>query len=174
VIRRVREAVARFLQTVLDSIAGDTRVAWVIVAAGTVLLLLVVWRATRGFEADRRLVTVPEREPVRSAHEWAREADEHASAGRWREAVRCRYAALVARLVEAGTISEVPGRTVRELDHEVDQAAPALAGTVRRAGDVFEEVWYGHADAGPDELAVVVAAVDEVAASVGSKREVRA
>jgi hypothetical protein len=174
VIRRAREAVARFLQSVLDAVAGDTRVAWVIVAAGTVLLLVVIWRATRGFDADRRVATVPEQDPARSAREWTLEADEHSAAGRWREAVRCRYAALVAHLVEAGTIAEVPGRTVRELDEEVERAAPAIAVPVRRAGDTFDEVWYGHADAGPDDVADVAAAVAEVAARIGRVREVRA
>jgi hypothetical protein len=174
VIRRIREVVARFVQTLLDAVAGDTRVAWVIVAGGTLVLLLVVWRATRGFVADRRLATVPEEEPARSAREWTLAADEHTAAGRWREAVRYRYAALVAHLAESGTLGEVPGRTVRELDHEVEQAAPALASAVRRAGTVFEDVWYGHADVGPTEHAVVAGAVEEVVGHLGRGREVRA
>jgi hypothetical protein len=45
---------------------------------------------------------------------------------------------------------------VGELDREV-AARPRAAAVAAPA--VFEEVWYGHGEAGPDELAVVAAAV---------------
>jgi hypothetical protein len=159
---------------VLETVADDSRVAWAIVAVGTALLAVVVWRATRGWNADRTVATVPDAEPARSAAEWQAEADDHAAAGRWRDAIRCRYAALVTTLVEAGTIADVPGRTVGELDREVAVAAPTLASGVRRAGATFEEVWYGHADAGPEGLEVVASAVDDVARALGRRREVGA
>jgi hypothetical protein len=163
VLRRIREAVARFLQTAFDAVVADTWMAWAIVAVGSALLLLVVWRATRGWNADRSVATVPESEPGRSAAEWLADADAHAAAERWREAVRCRYAALVATLVEGGAIADQPGRTVGELDREVDLAAPSIAAVVRQAGALFEEVWYGHADAGPSELDAIGAAVEQAA-----------
>jgi hypothetical protein len=165
-LRRVREAAARWLELVLETLTGEPRVAWAIVAIGSTLLAVAIWRATRGWSGDRHITAVPDARPTRSAAEWAAEADGHAAAGRWREAVRCRYAALVLRLVEAGTLADVPGRTVHELDLEVATAAPTIAAAVRAAGATFEEVWYGHAEAGPDELGVVDRAVDEVARTV--------
>jgi hypothetical protein len=171
VLRRIREAIARFLQTAFDAVVADTWMAWAIVAIGAALLLLVVWRATRGWNADRSVAVVPDIEPGRSAADWLADADAHATASRWREALRCRYAALVATLVEGGAIADVPGRTVGELDREVDSAAPTIAAAVRQAGSTFEEVWYGHADAGPGELDVVGAAVDE-AATLTRRQEV--
>jgi hypothetical protein len=171
-LRRAREAVARFVELVLGTVSGDTRVAWVIVAVGTALLALVVWRATRGWNADRTVAAVPEVEPARSAADWVADAGSHAAAGRWRDAVRCRYAALVTTLVEQGTVDDVAGRTVGELDREVELAAPTLAPAVRRAGDTFEEVWYGHAAAGPDEMRVIVDATDELFRRLGGRREV--
>jgi hypothetical protein len=147
---------------VFETLAGDTRIAWGIVAVGTLLLLVAVWRATRGWSGDRTIAEVPGARPSRSAAAWAAEADTHAAAGRWRDAVRCRYAAAVTSLVEGGLLGDVPGRTVRELDDELAGAAPTLADDVRAAGAVFEEVWYGHGDAGPAEVAVVDRAAQEV------------
>jgi hypothetical protein len=171
-LRRAREAVARWLELVLDTLTGDTRVAWGIVAIGTVLLLVAVWRATRGWSGDRSIVEVPASRPSRSAAAWADEADTHAAAGRWRDAVRCRYAAAVTSLVEGGVLRDVPGRTVRELDRELTSAAPTVAAEVRDAGAVFEEVWYGHGEAGPDELAVVDRAAAEVDRALGRPAKV--
>jgi hypothetical protein len=171
-LRRAREAVARWLELVLDTLTGDTRAAWGIVAIGTVLLLVAVWRATRGWSGDRSIVEVPASRPSRSAAAWAEEADTHAASGRWRDAVRCRYAAVVGSLVEGGVLRDVPGRTVRELDRELASAAPTVAGEVRDAGAVFEEVWYGHEDAGPVELAVVDRAAAEVDRVLGRTAKV--
>jgi hypothetical protein len=173
-LRRLRETAARWLEAVLDTLGGDARVAWVIVAAGTVLLAVAVWRATRGWNADRTVTPVAPRRPVRTAADWHREADGHAAAGRWREAVRCRYAALVTALVEGGVVSDVPGRTVRELDREVAAAAPTVAGAVRSAGTTFEDAWYGHGEVGREDLEVVQGAVAAVAGLGAHRREVRA
>jgi hypothetical protein len=172
-VRRLRETAARWLEAVLETLGGDARIAWVIVAVGTVLLAVTVWRATRGWNADRTVTPVAPRRPVRTAAEWHREADGHAAAGRWREAVRCRYAALVTALVEGGVVPDVPGRTVRELDREVAASAPTLAGAVRAAGATFEEAWYGHGEVGRDDLEVVAGAVDAVAGIGGRRREER-
>jgi hypothetical protein len=171
-LRRAREAVARWLELVLETLTGDTRVAWGIVAIGTVLLLVAVWRATRGWSGDRSIAEVPGARPSRSAAAWAAEADANAAAGRWRDAVRCRYAAVVTSLVEGGVLGDVPGRTVRELDDELAGAAPTLAADVREAGAIFEEVWYGHGEAGPAELAVVDRAVREVLRTLGRPMQV--
>jgi hypothetical protein len=171
VLRRIREAVARFLQTAFDAVVADAWMAWVIVAVGSALLLLVVWRATRGWNADRSVAVVPEAEPGRSSADWLADADAHAAATRWHEAVRCRYAALVATLVEGGALADRPGRTVGELDREVAMVAPTIAAVVQQAGSTFEEVWYGHADAGPAELEAIGLAVDQ-AASLAIRQEV--
>jgi hypothetical protein len=159
VVRRIREAVARVVEAVLEAVAGDTRVAWVIVALGTAVLLVVLWRATRGWDGDRAGAVVPGGAATRTAGSWADEAAAHAAEGRWSDAVRCRYAGLVTLLVERGALPDVPGRTVGELDREVAAAAPGLAPAVAGAGQVFEEIWYGHGDASEVELAVVASAV---------------
>ena len=88
-------------------------------------------------------VTTERRRP---AVDWEREAQEHAAAGRWREALRCRYRALVARLAAAGAVDEIPGRTAGEYRLEVRRTRPDAAPPFTEATDIFERAWYGHAD----------------------------
>lgn len=78
----------------------------------------------------------------RSARDWSQEASAHESAGHWREAVRCHHRALVAELVEAGLVEDVPGRTAAE--HEAEAAASVPDGTepMGRATRLFERAWY--------------------------------
>ena len=51
---------------------------------------------------------------ARTAAQWRAEAAAHDAAGRWREALRCRYRALVAELAGRGLVEEIPGRTSGE------------------------------------------------------------
>lgn len=82
----------------------------------------------------------------RPAVDWEREAQAHAAAGRWRDALRCRYRALVARLAVVGAVDEVPGRTAGEYRLEVRRTRPDAAPSFTEATDIFERAWYGHAD----------------------------
>lgn len=82
------------------------------------------------------------REPV----DWRSEADEHRRAGRFREALRCRYRALVGDLARRGLIDEIPGRTTGEHRRQVHEVTPVAAATFDRAADLFDGAWYGHAD----------------------------
>lgn len=161
------ERLATGLAWLLDAFAGQgSLLAWVVVAVATVLLVIAVWHWTRGTLAGRSVRPAAPSAPRRSAEDWLVETREHEAAGRWREAVRARYGALVAALIESGIVDELPGRTVRELDREVAVAAPTLAGSVRRAGERFEAVWYGNVAAHPDDAAVV----GEALAAVGGRR----
>lgn len=159
----LRDQVAAGLGWLVDRLTGDgSVVAWIVVVAAAALLAAAVWAWTRGLVVDRRAPSVPAPAPTRTAADWSEEAAGHAAAGRWREAVRARYAALVSLLAESGVVEDVPGRTVRELDRAVGSAAPVLEPAVQRAGRCFEEVWYGRAPTGPEDLAVVTAALRTV------------
>ena len=159
---RVGEWLAGFLEGLAAALSGSTPVAWAIVAAGVLLLGLVVWRATRGLTVDRSAPEVTARFSSRTAAEWHADADAHAAAGALRDAVRCRYAAAVVGLIEAGAIEDIPGRTVRELDAEVAVAAPALAERIRAAGTRFDAAVYGREPVTGADLAVVSAAAQAV------------
>jgi hypothetical protein len=141
--RAAREWLAEQLTRLLSLFGGDAAVAWLLVGLGVVVLAVVVWRATRGLALDRA-VEAPETGPAgRPARAWHADADGHEAAGRWADAVRCRYRALVGQLVEVGVVEDVPGRTVGELDRELLENAPMLAEDVARAGEVFAAIFYG-------------------------------
>lgn len=126
----------------------STALALVVLAA---LLAAAVYVASRLARA-RRSVTGTGVPVVVAAHrprrpdEWDREADEHASAGRWREALRCRYRALVARLSAVGAVDDVPGRTAGEHRRALQRTSPPAAPAFEEATDLFERAWYGRAD----------------------------
>jgi hypothetical protein len=139
----------------LVSGGGGAVVAWLILLgfAGAVVFLLVRYGK----------VTLPAPAPAvepevmveltRSAREWRAEAERLEADGRWRDALRCRYRALVADLVRRGTIPELPGRTAGEYARDVAAREPDAAVAFAAATELFEAVWYGGADAGPGEAA---------------------
>lgn len=97
---------------------------------------------------------------ARSAAEHRTAADAHAGRGEWAEAVRERLRGVVRGLEERAVLDERPGRTADEAAAEAGAALPSCAADLRRAAQVFDEVWYGgrRADAGSD---AVLRAVDQ-------------
>ena len=84
---------------------------------------------------------------------WRAEADEHLRAGRFREALRCRYRALVGDLARRGLIDEIPGRTTGEERTQLHRVQPDAGMPFASAADLFDGAWYGHVavDAEDDE-----------------------
>lgn len=161
-LRLLLDRVGRALAELLDRLSfafGEVGwFGWVVVVVALLLLGSVVWRVTRGASLDASLVARTPDTSGRSASDWHAEADRFAAAGRLEAALRSRYAAVVAELVEAAVVEDVPGRTVRELDAEVAVAAPDRAPAVATAGDRFDAVVYGGRPATRDDLEVVRAA----------------
>lgn len=156
--RQVAEALSNFLSALELGSAG----AWAVALLGLVLLAVAVWFWTRGLVVDRSVATVPAAEPAKTVAEWLADADQHARAQRWRDALRCRYGALVAALTAAGIVEDVPGRTVRELTAEVSAEVPSLAAVVGDVGARFEAVWYGNTPASDEDAEVALRAVEAV------------
>lgn len=82
------------------------------------------------------------REPLN----WRTEADEHRRAGRYRDALRCRYRALVGDLARKGLIDEIPGRTTGEERMQLRVVAPEAAPAFNAAANLFDGAWYGNVD----------------------------
>jgi hypothetical protein len=141
---------------------------WVLLIAGVIALLVLLVRfvAGRGWtrrprhddedpdddldEMELAAVAVDRsREPVN----WRAEADEHRRAGRIRDALRCRYRALVGDLARRGLIDEIPGRTTGEERAQLSGARPAASMPFTAAADLFDDAWYGHVEvaAGDDD-----------------------
>ena len=168
-LQRVLDVIGGFLSDVLGTVGTVPVVAWGIVLAGVLLLGLVVWRATRGATLGQGgPAAVPASGSTRSAASWLAEADEHLAAGRHEEALRARYVATVVTLIERGVLSEVPGRTIRELDAELAQLAPSLAEPVSRAGASVERVVFGDDEPRQQDLDTVDRAFAAVERSRGS------
>ncbi|MCY7299705.1 MAG: DUF4129 domain-containing protein [Ilumatobacteraceae bacterium] len=134
---------------------------WVLLIAAVVGLvyMLVRWAATKsgriaarkksvvgddeGDIVERDAVAVDRsREPVN----WRSEAEQHRLAGRYRDALRCRYRALVGDLARRGLIDEIPGRTTGEERAQLGLVTPAASAPFNCAADLFDGAWYGHED----------------------------
>ena len=130
---------------------GGSLVAWVILAlvvAG--IVWLIVLRIRRGpvvTVAARHVVIDRSREPS----DWRAEADEHARHGRFRDALRCRYRALVGDLARRGLLDEIPGRTTGEERGQLRTTAPVAAPEFTDAIDLFDRAWYGDEPTGAGE-----------------------
>jgi hypothetical protein len=124
-------------------------VCFLVVVAG---VGVVIWRVLRGVTADSAQATGAQ-ERRRPATDWRAEAEAHERAGEWRQALRCRYRALIADLAARGLVDEVPGTTAGEYRGQLGRNAPAAAGDFGGATDLFELAWYGDVPTGEAESA---------------------
>jgi hypothetical protein len=120
--------------------------SWGLLALLVVLLTavaLIVWRT--GWL--RRTVARPDSEldvsPALTADEHRRRADSYAQDGRYADAVRERMRAIVRELEDRGVLEPRPGRTAHEVARDAGNIVPAVAGDLRSAARVFDEIWYG-------------------------------
>ncbi len=142
--------VSRVLQRLFEGGAG-TMAAWLVLFVVVGLLGYFVSKLVRTVQADpgvRMLATVEAR---MSAGEWREAAERHERDGDWKEAIRCRFRALVGDLVDRGVLREVPGRTAGEYRRELRGSAPVAAPAFSEAAQLFEAAWYGDAPTGPAE-----------------------
>ncbi|MFN8041328.1 MAG: DUF4129 domain-containing protein [Acidimicrobiales bacterium] len=152
--QRVQEAVFDALGRVLNALfsggAGNV-VAWVLVAlivAGLVFFGLRIGRTVRRDPGTALEVTVT---PRATAAEWRGRAEDFEAAGDWKQALRCRYRALVADLAERDVLRDVPGRTAGEYRRDVEVAVPSAEDDFAGASALFEAAWYGDEPTGPEE-----------------------
>jgi hypothetical protein len=146
--------------------------AWLsYVVLGTLLVGVVtalVVATKRGF--FRRLqhpvasagVVITDEAPALSPAAWRQRAASLASEGRYREALRCRYCALVGELAQRGLLDEVPGRTSGEYERVVRAVVPGAAPQFAWVTALFESCWYGREPSDADEQVLF----DEAAAVV--------
>ena len=140
---RLQHDVGDWIARVLSGVVGAGVGAWIALALIVGLVVLVVWRLGGGVARDPGRGIAVSAGRSRPATEWRAEAEAHERAGEWRQAVRCRYRALVADLGGRGLLHEIPGRTAGEYRAELNAALPAGAASFRGATDLFEGAWYG-------------------------------
>ena len=142
----------------LPSIYGSAWESYVVLAvlfAGVVAALVTATR--RGlFQRLRHPVASPgvvvtDEGVVLSPAAWRERADRLAAEGRFREALRCRYCALIAELARRGLLDEVPGRTSGDYERLVRSLLPEVAQQFASVTARFESCWYGHEPSSADE-----------------------
>ncbi|TPW16540.1 MAG: hypothetical protein FD127_23 [Acidimicrobiaceae bacterium] len=101
---------------------------------------------------------------------WRSEADEHRRSGRFRDALRCRYRALVGDLARDGVIDEIPGRTTGEERSQMESVEPVAAAPFGSAADLFDAAWYGELVVADTDLDTMEHLERTVLASVAGRR----
>jgi hypothetical protein len=102
--------------------------------------------------------------------QWRERADRLAAEGRYREALRCRYCALIAELAQRSLVEEVPGRTSGDYQRLVSSALPDGAAAFAAATELFENCWYGDEPSGPQDQARFEGAAQLVMTAVDAGR----
>lgn len=173
IVERGLEPAGEWLGRLLEVLFGSGRQTTVGTGVVVVLSLIVVFlllRFVRGVRRDPGQDLALSGAPGRPPREWLAEAERHERAGRWRDALRCRYRLMLARLAAQGLVDEVPGRTSGEYLAEAIQGVPAAAQDVRGITLAFERVWYGNRPVDADEVRHVAEAVDRVDAAARGAR----
>jgi len=146
--------------------AWQSYVVLVALLAGVVTALVLATR--RGL--FRRLqhpvasagVVITDETSALSPAAWRQRATSLAAEGRFQEALRCRYCALVGELAQRGLVDEVPGRTSGEYERLVGAVVPGAAQQFAWVTALFESCWYGQEPSDADEQVLF----DEAAAVV--------
>ena len=142
----------------LDLPAGPGGTSGLVILLALVLLVvLVVWWRTgpmRGPVARTSGRAVLQG-VVRTAAEHRQLADRAAAQGRWQDAVRERFRAVVQALEERGLLDELPGRTAQEVAADAGRSLPMLQEQLRAAARVFDDVCYGSRTATGDHDALL-------------------
>jgi hypothetical protein len=157
----LRERFNDFLNELVVGDAGSV-VGWAILAIAVGLLVFFVARLGRSVQRDPRTEAGIEVERARTAGEWREDAEDHERRGAWKAALRSRFRALVADLVDLQRVDDLPGRTAGEYRAEVASEVPDAADAFAAATRLFEDAWYGNRATGPDENARFRALADQV------------
>lgn len=153
-VERARDWVLERLAELLGGVVSGGRFSpagWVVVGLAVAGAALGLRRALTGLSADPTAAVEPAAS-VKDAGSWRAEAERHERAGAWREALRCRYRALVADLAARGVFDDRPGWTTGEEREALARSAPQAAASFGVIADLFDRAWYGMEPVGADEL----------------------
>ncbi|QYG92534.1 DUF4129 domain-containing protein [Iamia sp. SCSIO 61187] len=125
----------------------------VVGALAALTYVLVQARGTRRPASDGDPDADVDVTPLRTADEWATEAERCEREGDHRGAVRARFRSLTTALARRDLVADTPGRTAGELRADVAERAPGLTPAFAAVADLFERAWFGGGTAGPTESA---------------------
>jgi len=171
----VKEWLGERLADVFRNVAGGTGgpIMWVVLALLVGGLLYLLFRIRGSFRLGERReddpLFVTELEAARSPVEWLTEAERLEANGQWKQALRCRYRALIGLLISEGVVRDIPGRTSGEFRAETRRRAPLVAASFASASELFDDAWYGDKQTGQVESARFRELADDVGRGVGSR-----
>jgi len=154
-VQAVLDWISRQLDHILNHLPyrRGNLIGWLIAALGVAVIVVLLVRFARNVQRDPGSAVDVDADVGRPATDWQAEAAAHEADGEWREALRCRYRAMVAALAARGLIDEVPGRTSGEYRVAVSRAVPGAAPDFAGATELFERAWYGAKPTGPEDSA---------------------
>lgn len=165
-VSRAFDAVIDWLGRILDRVIGvapgGSFGPLVLLAVVVGVVAVVFWRTGPIRRGARASAAPIELSGETTAAEHRRRADEQAATGRFAEAVRERMRAIVRELETRGVLDPRPGRTADEVAREAGAIVPTVAGDLRAAAGVFDEIWYGGRPATPQSDALMRQADDRV------------
>ncbi len=166
VMQRLLDWLRRWVLDVLDAASNAPPLsAFAAMAIGLLLVLALMWLATRARTAPHRRAGADSvlLDASVSASQWRARAERALTEGRHSDALIDGFRALVARQVERGRLDLVPAPTAREVTHALRSAYPDQAAEMSEGARLFELVLYGDRRATPEQAAFVLALDDELA-----------
>lgn len=165
-ISKALTAIDEWFQRLFTSLGGGgsgggSVISWIIVILAVAGAAVAVVLAVRSIRRTRRATGDADDDAERSSTrrrrrdtdvDWAREAETLEAEGRWRDAMRARYGALVAEMARRRVVDPAASRTTGEHRREVGAAAPAAAPDFDGAAELFDRAWYGNLPTGPEEV----------------------
>lgn len=154
-------------------VSGDNSsvIGWIVILIVLGLVGLMVWRVVRATsptaKAEASSGVAFEVVERRTSAQWRSEAERLEAEGNWKDALLCRYRALVGDLVERGVLGAIPGRTTGEYRTDLAGSAPTVAGDFSGASDLFDDAWYGDLPTGSEENERFRNLAERVVAEVG-------
>ncbi|GAA1700079.1 DUF4129 domain-containing protein [Kribbella yunnanensis] len=167
-IERAVNKMLEWIADLLDSVTGASPNGHLglilLVALIALIVVVVLWRAgvLRTSKRGQRQQSVFDTSRPRSAAEYRAQAEKEAASGDFTHAIRSRFRACVAELVERTILDDRAGRTAYEVVADAGRIAPTLRDSLQPAALAFTEVVYGNRPGTPQRYAVVVKA-DEAA-----------
>jgi hypothetical protein len=154
VLERIRDWIGDRLSSLFDRLTGGgagSVVGWVVLVAAVGALIWSLTRLSRSIRPDPVAPASVRIDQGRTPDAWREEAERLEADSAWKDALRCRYRALLGDLVRAGIIEDVPGRTTGEYRREVVAVRPTVSDAMGTATDLFEWAWYGDLPTGAGE-----------------------
>lgn len=176
-VDRARLWVLERLGRLLDLLFSGGRASLlgtVVLALALLGLTVLAVRFLRGVRRDPERAAAVSEPAGRTARDWLGDAARHEDARRWRDALRCRYRALVGELAAAGLVDEVPGRTSGEYLAELAGSAPGAAAPLVAATRAFESAWYGGRTVDAGDVAAFATQARRAVVATGVRRRVPA